>query len=316
MNEIRIIRYSSDRAENWNDFNANSKNGHFIFAREYMEYHSDRFKDYSLLCYSRKKLVALLPANIDNSNIVSHGGLTFGGFIVNESMTASLMLDLFQLVIIFYSNIEISNIVYKPIPNIYHRIPAQEDLYALFINNAILLRRDISTTIQLDSRIKYQERRRRSIKRAKKENLKVLLNNTDVAYDKFWEILGNNLIQTHGVKPVHSLTEITQLKNIFPDNIKLFISYKDATILAGVLIYENELVAHAQYISSSEEGKKLGAIDIIFDYLINTHYEKKKYFDFGTSNENDGRILNKGLIAHKEGFGARAVAHDYYKILL
>lgn len=39
-----------------------------------------------------------------------------------------------------------------------------------------------------------------------------------------------------------------------------------------------------------------------------------KYFDFGISNENNGRFLNRGLIAQKEGFGARTIVHDFYEL--
>ena len=46
-----------------------------------MEYHSDRFKDYSLLFYRDGQLVGLLPANIRNDTLFSHEGLTFGGVI-------------------------------------------------------------------------------------------------------------------------------------------------------------------------------------------------------------------------------------------
>ena len=61
------------------------------------------------------------------------------------------------------------------------------------------------------------------------------------------------------------------------------------------------------------EGRNVGALDFIIDKLINEVYSNKKYFDFGISNEDGGRFLNTGLIAQKEGFGARAVVHDFYE---
>ena len=40
--------------------------------------------------------------------------------------------------------------------------------------------------------------------------------------------------------------------------------------------------------------------------LIEDVFSAKRWFDFGISTEDDGRILNQGLIEQKEGFGARA----------
>ena len=48
---FEIIRYTPDKANEWNKFIAKSKNGTFLFDRNYMDYHSDRFHDYSLLFY-------------------------------------------------------------------------------------------------------------------------------------------------------------------------------------------------------------------------------------------------------------------------
>lgn len=85
-------------------------------------------------------------------------------------------------------------------------------------------------------------------------------------------------------------------------------------MLAGVVMYESDLVGHVQYIASTGEGKNMGALDLIFDFLINEYYRQKPFFDFGISNEKNGLLLNQGLIEQKEGFGARAVVHDQYEI--
>lgn len=60
---IEIHRYTTAYHRDWNDFVSESSNSTFLFLREYMEYHADRFTDYSLLVYDGNKLLALLPAN-------------------------------------------------------------------------------------------------------------------------------------------------------------------------------------------------------------------------------------------------------------
>lgn len=308
---INIVKYSSEKRNEWNKFLYESKNGLFLFDRDYMEYHSDRFVDFSLMIYKRDELITLLPANIEENVFVSHGGLTFGGFISNSRMTVSEMLMIFGETINYLKIHSIGKIVYKCIPYIYHLIPAEEDRYALFRNEARLFRRDVTSTIYLQKKLSFQKLRCRSIKKAVSAILKVKKVDD---FKSYWNILEANLAKMHNTKPVHSLEEIKYLYSKFPDNIKLFASYQDNTILAGVVIYESTNVAHAQYIASSEKGREIGALDMIFSFLVNEYYQNKKYFDFGISTENKGIYLNKGLIFFKEGFGARAVVHDFYEV--
>jgi len=308
---INIVKYSNEKRNEWNKFLYESKNGLFLFDRDYMEYHSDRFADFSLMIYKGDELIALLPANIKENEFTSHAGLTFGGFITNSRMTVPKMLMIFNDTINYLKNFSIDKIVYKCIPYIYHLIPAEEDRYALFKNEARLFRRDVTSTIYLQEKLSFQKLRRRCIKKAVSANLKVTKVND---FKSYWHILETNLAKMHNAKPVHSLEEIKYLHGKFPDNIKLFASYQDDTMLAGVVVYENINVAHAQYIASNEKGREIGALDIIFSYLISEYYQNKKYFDFGISTENNGNYLNNGLISFKEGFGARAVVHDFYEV--
>ena len=90
---LQVTKYESNNKLEWDDFVKCSKNGHFFFYRDYMEYHSDRFQDFSLIIYNNKgNIMALLPASIDGDTVISHGGLTFGGFVCDSKMTAAKML--------------------------------------------------------------------------------------------------------------------------------------------------------------------------------------------------------------------------------
>lgn len=309
---MRVSKYIQDYKVLWNKFVRNSKNGHFFFQRDYMEYHSDRFEDFSLMIFdTADNLIAILPANIKENILYSHQGLTFGGFLVDDKMKTETMLEIFKLLEQFLKNENIKKIVYKCIPYIYHIQPAEEDRYALFINDAKLIRRDVTTTIYLNNKIKYQEQRNRAVKKAMKNNL-VFQESKD--FQSYWKVLEETLNQQHNAKPVHRLEEIERLANLFPDCIKLFVAIKDNTILAGTLIFENQTIVHTQYLANSFEGRNIGALDFVIDKLINEVYQNKTYFDFGISNEDSGRYLNVGLISQKEGFGARAVVHDFYEL--
>ena len=309
---MNITKYTVEYKSLWNEFVKNSKNGHFFFQRNYMEYHSDRFEDFSLIVFDdNDKLIAILPANIKENILYSHQGLTFGGFLVDDKMKTETMLEIFELLKQFLKEKNIVKIVYKCIPYIYHTKPSEEDRYALFRNDAKLIRRDVTSTIDLTEQVRYSKGRKWTINKAKKELVETFESDD---YETFWELLTGVLESNHEAKPVHTLEEIKKLASFFPKNIKLFLAKKDERIVSGALIYENQNIVHTQYLANSEEGRELGALDLLIDYLIKDIYKNKKYFDFGISNENAGRYLNTGLISQKEGFGARAVVHDFYEL--
>ena len=308
-----IKKYDVKYKQLWNNFVKNAKNSHFFFNRDYMEYHSDRFKDFSLLFFDDKeKLIAILPANIQNNIVYSHQGLTFGGFLVDNKMRTPLMLDLFEELKNFLKKNNVKKLIYKCIPYIYHKLPSEEDRYALFINEAKLIRRDVSSTIYLDNVLKYSKGRKWIINKAIKNEVLIEYSND---FEAFWDILEDVLQKHNGSTPVHSKEEIVKLYNLFPENIKLFVAKRYDNILAGSVVFENDYIVHTQYLANSDEGRKIGALDLLIDTLINIYKKSnKKYFDFGISNENDGKYLNVGLIHQKEGFGARTVVHDFYEL--
>ena len=226
-------------------------------------------------------------------------------------MKTETMLEIFELLKEFLKEQNIEKIVYKCIPYIYHIKPSEEDRYGLFRNDAKLIRRDVTSTIDLTEQVRYSKGRKWTINKAKKESIETFESDD---YETFWELLTGVLESNHEAKPVHTLEEIKKLFNLFPKNIRLFLAKKNGRVVSGVLIYENQNIVHTQYLANSEEGRETGALDLLIDYLIKDIYKNKKYFDFGISNEDAGRYLNTGLIAQKEGFGARAVVHDFYEL--
>ncbi len=309
---MNIIKYNTSYKNIWNEFVRNSKNGHFFFQREYMEYHNDRFLDFSLLILdANEKIISILPANVKDNILYSHQGLTFGGFLVDDKMKTETMLNIFECLKAFLKVENIVKIVYKAIPYIYHIKPSEEDSYALFRNDAKLIRRDITSTIDLTEQIRYSKGRKWTVNKAKKEDIQIEESND---YKSFWFLLSSVLESNHEAKPVHSLEEMEKLVGIFPKNIKLYLAKKDSKVISGALIYENKNIVHTQYLANSEIGRDICSLDLLIDHLIKNIYKEKKYFDFGISNENAGRYLNTGLISQKEGFGARAIAQDFYEL--
>lgn len=307
-----VQRYTAADQAAWDGFVRSSKNGWFMFERGYMAYHADRFADHSLLIYDDKaRLIALLPANQRGAALVSHGGLTYGGLISDERMKTPLMLAVFDQLRAYCTKQGITEIVYKAIPYTYHRLPADEDRYALFVNSAELIARRVISVIDQRTRLPFQQRRTRGVKKATQAGVSVSASDDLASY---WALLDNVLWTTHQAHPVHSLSEISLLRERFPQNIRLHVACIGGELIAGVLMYVSDQVARAQYIAANEHGKTLGALDLLFDHLINDVYVDRRYFDFGTSHDPADDALSVGLITQKEEFGGRAVVCDTYRV--
>lgn len=307
-----IEPYRSQWHEDWDDFVRWSKNGTFLLCRDFMEYHSDRFNDASLIILGKnKRIKALLPGNISGSTFYSHQGLTYGGIIMSDDMTAEETLEIFELIKDYLSNLGIVDIIYKPIPHIYHRQPAEEDLYALFRNDAQLISRQISTAIFLPDPLPLTLKRRQKLNKACHLELECK-ETADVA--EFMAMVEDNLQKRHSVHSVHSPEEMQRLRYKFPDNIKLLIALDHDRLVAGALSFVTDTVVHTQYLCANDEGRKLSALDFVIDKMKTQYKSDHRWLDLGTSNLDGGRYLNEGLIAQKEGFGGRAIVYDSYRL--
>lgn len=307
---FEIKRYTSADKEKWNAFVSKAKNATFLFYRDYMDYHADRFSDYSLMVFRKNKLFALLPANNIDNALYSHQGLSYGGLILDSKATVEDVLSVFNQINTFLKQNNIFQVIYKAIPYIYHILPSQEDLYALFILKAQLVERNISSSIIQKNAICFTESRKSGLRKALAKGV-IIQESED--YASFWAILSENLNNRYNTKPVHSLDEILLLKSRFVTNIKLYVAIYNGIVVAGTVVYITSQVVHTQYISASSLGKEIGALDILFDKLINETFKAVTYFDFGQSTEQHGVYLNKSLIFQKEGFGGRGVVYDIYK---
>lgn len=316
QNNWTLKRYNPTLRKDWDESVVKSRQGTFLFLRNYMDYEADRFTDHSLLCYHKGRLKALLPAIEKDGALVSHGGLTYGGFLTNAEVGADDMLALFDALIAYLQlNTLIHRIVYRPIPYIYSRYPADEDLYALWRMGFSLTERRISSVLPLDAPLPLGQLRRRGVRKAQKNSLSVVC---DSRFEQFWPILEETLRTRHGVAPVHTIDEMQLLANRFPQNIRLYrVCSPDGRTLGGTVLYIDRCVAHAQYIAASGEGRQCGALDLLFcDLIYNTSWGTVRWFDFGNSVEQGGRMLNSGLIFQKEGFGGRAVMYDTYELTI
>ena len=310
MFEIR--RYTEADKAAWDAFVAESKNGTFLFFRDYMDYHSDRFNDHSLMIFLDGCLYALLPANETNGTLYSHQGLTYGGLVMSQRCKAAQVRDIFIQLNGYLSQQGIVHVVYKHVPWVYASLPSEEDLFALAnVCHASLRSRDVASVVMLDRRLKFSTLRKRGVRKAQSAGLRVQESDD---FSVFWQLLEANLWQKFQAKPVHTLSEISLLKSRFPENIRLFEVRQGDELLGGTVLYMDSQVVKTQYISANEKGRKMGALDGLFAYLLDCFEgEGVRFFDFGTSNLAQNDDLNDPLIFQKEGFGGRGICYDWYK---
>jgi len=309
---MELLYYNDSLKEQWDRFVKESRNGTFLFYRDYMDYHKDRFKDKSIVCSDGSKVIALFPANIANDYVYSHGGLTYGGIILNFSLKFKAIDELFKEIFNRYREEGFTKIIYKAIPYIYAKVPSEEDLYILFRNNAKLIRREISITIALQGEFKINASRSRIIRKAKNKNI-IIEESRD--YSEFWDVLTDNLMKRYNKSPVHSRKEISYLREKFPNNIRLHEARLEGEVVAGVVAYENQRTCHLQYISDNYIGRKEGVLDLLISHLIDRYRSLGfNYLDFGICTEDGGKYLNENLIYFKESFGGTGVNYDTYEV--
>ncbi len=304
--------YNETQRSAWNNFIDVCRTPLFFFKRNYLDYHADRFLDSSLLFYKNESIIAIFPAVNQGDTLASHAGLTYGGLLLSDKARS---IDVLQITAQLARQARIfgfKKIIYKAIPYIFHTRGAQEDLYAIFnVLNATLCRRDLSSIIYLDNRIKLSRGRKERISRANKKGLSIKASNDWLAFHALLTLVLNR----HGVSPVHSVTELEYLSAQFPDQIQLKTIAKDNDLLAGTVLFKFHNTVHTQYLAASEEGKIVGALDVLLEACIEESKQQGyKYFSLGSSTEEQGKKLNEGLIAQKETFGARGLSIDFYTI--
>ena len=313
MRKITIRIYNETDFEAWNKLVSESKNGTFLFDRNFMDYHKHKFQDFSLMIYNEKnKLIAILPAHRIGDEVYSHLGLTYGGIIIKKDLRLTVFFEVFSEILKFLFKEGIYFLHWKEVPYFYHSYPSDEWKYLAFVAQAEMYRRDMCSVINLKEQFVFSKTVVRYAKNVDKQGF--IYRKSD-EWDVFWkEILVPELDFYHHVLPAHNLEEIFYLSSKFRDNIHLYTVYSGNEMVGGTVLFIDKNVVHCQYISVKSKFREKKVLDFLFYKLIKEDFKDYDYFDFGISNEENGRKTNMGLLYWKEGFGARGVSQDFYKI--
>lgn len=308
---ITVIKYSPEYREEWDRLISTSRTPMFMFMRGFMEYHADRFTDHSLMFYDSGELIGALPASEKGGVLCSHAGLTYGGMISTPRMKQHTMLECFEALLAHAAASGAEELIYKSIPYIYSNYPSQEDLYALFRKDAHLMKAESASVVDLTAPVRLAKGRKAQIARAKREGVMIEQSHD---YSAFIELENEVLTKHHHTTAVHTAQELQLLATLFPENIKLYIARHNGQMIAATLLFIYHHVIHTQYMAADETARQIGGLDLLVKTLMDHYAESKRWFDFGISTEQAGRELNEGLIAQKEGFGARSIIQHTWKM--
>ena len=320
---MNVRPYAAADADLWDGLVADSPMGTFLHTRRFLGYHGERFTDVSLvLTEEHGRPVGVFPAALDPDNaktVISHPGSTFGGLVHGEGISASETGEMLKCVTEHYRGIGMAELVYRTVPVHLTAKPCFTDHYALWRAAGRLYRRDLWNVIDLSMprKVRMARLRQRRMRRAVAAGLTVELEPSDGAYREFHTILTGNLGDRHHVSPVHTPAEMMLLRDLFPDQIRLWI-VRDAQARAlsgGWFFLHGTRAWHAQYISTTPAGRDLSANDRLIETVLDAaRLAGVRYFSFGASTEQEGQILNAGLFDYKASFGFGSVVQDFFRL--
>jgi hypothetical protein len=274
---MELVRYNNFQKDNWDLFISMSINGNFMYYRNYLDYHSERFVDHSLLAIKYGEIVAVLPAHADEEKLCSHFGLTYGGWIFGKGFSSSDFIQLFSAFEKYGADNKFKELLYKQKPSIFSPHLCETDSWVMWRNNWELFRRDLSFAIDLKMHVGYASDKRYRINKSVRNDLNIVWQGDTKI---FLELVNQNLQSRYSVNAVHSLEEMLKLQTLFPDNISTITVSHNGIFLGGTWLFEDNNFVHTQYLHSNEIGKKLGAIEFLIFSLIEKYKLNKRWLIF------------------------------------
>lgn len=305
----------------WEAFVASANNGTIFHERKFLGYHpGDRFNDHSLLVDKGGKLRAIFPAVEINSDgvksLVSHQGSSYGGIVVQEDLSFQDSYDFVQAITEYARKTGFQRIQMTLPPAIYqYRVSNYLD-FSLIKHGFSYKKRDVSSMLTIEESPeknlqRFRSTHRTAVRKAVKQGVTI---RESEDWSDFYDILKENLNIRHNVQPTHTLDELLILRDLYPEQIKLFGAYHEDKLVAGVVNFSvNKDVVLAFYISHNEKYQNLRAVNLLFyEFITWCHNNSYRYLDFGIFTVN--MEPNFGLGRFKENFGASGVFRDTFEL--
>ncbi|WP_298761899.1 GNAT family N-acetyltransferase [uncultured Psychroserpens sp.] len=308
---FNILRYDHQKSL-WDDFIESSKNATFLFERDFIDYHKERFDDFSLLIFDNDELLAVFPANLSNDVVYSHQGLTYGGLIFKDTLNTNQKDEIRTAIISYIKAHKVKSLIIKPLPEFYYS--KTEGISNFWESHSNVIKQHLILAIDYNSDFKIHKTKLKRFNKLKSNGF--IIKESPEELSVFWnEILVNRLNEKYNAKPVHSLSEIERLKRAFKEEILQYNIYRNGEVLAGITIFKKGDVVKSQYGIASAIGEKLNALDMLFVYLIYLFRDEGfNYFSMGTVNDNSELGYSEGMLKQKQELGCRIFTQDIWKV--
>jgi hypothetical protein len=313
---MEIIEYSDKWKEKWDKFVLESNNGTIFHTQKFFDYHTDvRFNFNHLLFIDKSNIIALLPGARISKLYESPIGASYGS-IVTKDVKFSEAMEMVSVLLKYGKKIGIKEFLLTSAPRIYEHHPNENLDFAMLWQGFSYDLHYISSAIKLSSEEdflqRFQQTVRRNIRKTiKNDDIKVEINER---YDEFYPILLDNKAR-HDIKPTHSYDDLMKLKELMPDQLKLFMLYYKGKPIAGSSLFLcNKTVSLCFYNMLLYEYEHLKPIHRIMYEVVKWSTENEfKYVDIGVSQDtkaDNPMTPSMSLIDFKEKFDAKTVMRN------
>ncbi len=309
---LEVVQYSERWKEAWDRFVLHSNNGTIFHLQRFLGYHRDRSFDWHHLVFvNGQEIVAVLPAAMTGTTLESPVGASYGSFVSGD-ISFSTALDLVDAFSEYCRAADIERTLLTPPPYIYQRVHNQNIDYALAYRGFTYDKHYISHAIEMqnaDLISSFQPTTRRYVRKYLREETLQIAPSDDL--DSFYPILVKNK-QRHGVNPTHSLEELKRLKELFPENIHLFLVMQKKRPIAGSLLFvcnpQVVLCFYNMLLYEFEHSHPIHAV--MYEALRWARKRQLRWFDIGVSQDTHAEnqmTPAMSLIRFKEQFNARGI---------
>lgn len=329
-----VIPYSAGYKETWDSFLVETKNSTFMLGRDFLDYHADVLSDCSVLVYSGEELsadadqvrgkdglVALFPATWDEKEhrVYTHVAMGYGGLLLTQEAKLDDVLQISQAVLSYYANyLQATTLLYSPLPYIYNRYPAGDELFAMFQAQAKLVKRRISMVLPIRNQPRLPHVKEMKARKGVEAGLYIsrILHEDAEVHEQYIRLLSNesSVLSKSAFSSATNADSLADTILRFPKNVRYYVVNGTQGIEAGCMLLLMGRVAYVQQMVCSEDGKQHGALELLLRHLVNERHSGVEYIDFGSSYAN-GK-LDYELLNLKESFGGRAVCYDTYEVQL
>ncbi len=319
---MKIIEYSEKYRDDWDQFVLNSNNGTIFHLQKFFDYHTPgKFNFNHLIFIENDRIEAVLPGSKTNELFESPVGASYGS-IVTKDIKFKEAMEIVSTLKNYGKKNRIEEFLLTPPPIVYEEKQNQNLDFAMLWQGFKFDLHYISSAIKLDPDEdilpRFQATVRRNIRKSlKNKEVRVEINER---YDEFYPILIDNKSR-HNVKPTHSYEDLLKLKELMPENLKLFmVYYKDIPIAGSLMFFCNKQVALCFYNMLLYDYAEFKPIHrVMYEVVKYSTEQGYKYVDIGVSQDtkaDNPMTPSMNLIDFKEKFDAKTVMRNTFYIHL